>query len=683
MKTSADASPPYSHYRRVAGRLAHLLDRLQPTEPAVLGGAALLVGLTSGVGIWLFKEAIRLVEEGAGWLRQAPLGALGPAGVVVVLVVGGLVVGFIRQRWIGVERHHGVAGVMEAAALAGGRLRYGRIPAKSVAAALSIGCGASVGPEDPSVQIGANLGSMFGQWLHLSDDRVRTLTAAGAAGGIAAAFNAPIAGVFFALEIILGELGASAFGVVALASVISSVFTQAVSGAQPAFRVPPYAFNSAWELPLYLGLGLLAGPVAAGYIRLIYAAQDLFHVWRAPEWLKPAAAGLVVGSVALFLPQVLGVGYATIEGILGGELLAPALLLSLLVARLWLTPLSLGGGFQGGVFAPALFLGATLGAAWGGAAGRLFPSLALSPPAFALVGMAAVLAGTVRAPLTAIILLFEMTNDYHIILPLMFATAVSLYVARRLQRDSVYEFGLARRGVRLERGRDVEVLEGITVGEVMEPDTPVLNEMQPIAEAGRWLMQTRRHGLPVVNTAGALSGIFTVQDLERAQSVGAADKRVGDFCTRLLLTAYPDETIGVALRRMATRDIGRLPVVARDDPQRLLGVLRRTDLVRAYEIALARRAALRHQAHAVRLGASSGVEVVEITVETGAPCAYQPISQVRWPRQAVLASIRRGRQLIIPHGDTVLQPGDVVMAVVEEAVGVELIQLCRALAQDD
>jgi len=336
------------------------------------------------------------------------------------------------------------------------------------------------------------------------------------------------------------------------------------------------------------------------------------------------------------------------------------------MAKLVLTPVSIGGGFPGGVFAPSLFLGATLGAAYGLGVRRFFPALNIAPPAFAMVGMAAVLAGAVHAPLTAIILLFEMTNNYRIILPLMFAVAVSLLVSQRMQSDSVYVLGLARKGVRLEHGRDVEVLDTVTVGEVMQAELSSLHESDSLEAAADLLMQTRHHGLPVLNADGELVGIFTVQDLERGQS----DKdsgicTVGQACARDLLVAYPDETIGAALRRMGARDIGRLPVVARDNQSRLLGVLHRTDIVRAYDVALSRRVVTRHRAQQVRLGAFSGTNVEEIVVASGSPCAGKRISQVAWPRESVVATIRRGQQMIIPHGNTVLRVGDVLVVVAE------------------
>ncbi len=661
----------------ISTSLPRLLDRLQPSESMVLGGAAVVVGLTSGVGVWLFKRLIDLFHsityDGLG----GALSTISPWLIALVPVVGGLIVGLLMHFFVGEERHHGVAGIMEAVALAGGRLRYKRAPVKVVAAALSIGAGASVGPEDPSVQIGASLGSMFGQWLHLSDERVRTLVAAGSAGGIAAAFNAPIAGVFFALEIIVGELAGSMFGVVVLAAVISSVFTQAVAGTQPAFRVSGYAFNSFRELPLYLGLGVIAGPVSALYIRGLYWAQDFFHGLSLPRWIKPAVAGAVVGVTALALPQVLGVGYTTIEQILGSANLSVTLMIALLIAKLIMTPVSIGGGFPGGVFAPSLFLGATLGAAYGLVVQQLLPSWSLAPAAFAMVGMAAVLAGTVHAPLTAIILLFEMTNDYHIILPLMFAVAISLVISQRMQHDSVYVHGLARKGIRIQRGRDVEVLQNLTVGEVMQEDVTRLHETDLLKDAADVFMRTRHHGLPVLDADERLIGILTVQDIEHAQTHGGnTNPPIGEICTRELLVTYPDESIGAALRRMGARDVGRLPVVARDDERHLLGVLRRTDMVRAYDIALTRRAAVRHRAHQVRLGAVTDVQVQEVTIAENAPCANRRVSEVTWPRDSVIATLRRGQRVIIPHGDTLLKPGDVLVIAAEGEARQQAHKLC-------
>jgi len=641
-----------------------------------LGVLAVLVGLLSGGSIWLFK---RLIDDLTRWLfGEAP--AAGSAWLVLIPALGGLVVGLIVHFWVGEEKLHGTAGILQSVAISGGRLRYSKTPVKTLAAILSIGSGASVGPEDPSVQIGAGIGSMFGQVFRLPEERLTTLVAAGAAAAIAAAFNAPIAGVFFALEIILGEIGGSASGMIVVAAVTSAVLTQAVSGTQPAFQIPAYAFNSAWELPLYLVLGVLAGPVSAAYVRLVYVFQDLFGAWKAPRWIKPAIAGLAVGAVGFFLPQIFGVGYATIGAILNTHSFSIPLLLFLLIAKLILTPVSIGGGFIGGVFAPSLFIGAALGGLVGSLADLLFPALAIHPAAFALVGMAAVLAGAVHAPLTAALLLFEMTGDYRIILPLMLAVAVSLLVSQRIQRDSVYAMGLARRGFRLDRGRDVDVLAALTVGEVMRTRPDTLNETMSVGQAAEWMAKNRRHGLPVVNAAGELTGVLTLGDIDRAVEQGRRDAPVAEWCTHHLVTATPDEPLAFALRRMSQHDFGRLPVVARDNPLKLVGVLRRADVIHAYLPALRQRTLQRHTEQAARLDSFTPARMVvtEVLVERGSPADGKPLKAIAFPHDCLIASVQRGSEVFIPRGDAYLQAGDRVVVVARPAEQAEALRLCAA-----
>jgi chloride channel protein, CIC family len=653
----------------VKTRLFLWLERIKSSQTLILGGLAILVGLATGVGVWIFKWLIE-------FLYRFALGSVSGWKIALVPVAGGLIVGLVTHYLIGDEKLHGTAAIMQSVALAGGRLRYQKTPVKTAAAVLSIGSGASVGPEDPAVQIGASLGSMLGQITRLPDDRIRTLVAAGAASAIAAAFNAPIAGVFFSLEIVLGEITGNALGLILVAAVTSSMFTQAVSGSSPAFQVPTYSFVSIWQLPLYLVLGLLAGPLSAIYVYLLYFMQQRFHGWHVPQPLKTASAGLAVGLVGIFLPQVMGVGYETIGEVLNNTYFPIWLLLALLIAKIVLTPVSLGGGFYGGVFAPSLFIGSMLGGAVGTMFASLFPGLGINPSAFALVGMAAVLAGAVHAPLTAVILLFEMTNDYRIILPLMFAVAVSLILSQRIQKDSVYAMGLARHGIRLDRGRDVEVMGAITVGEAMQMRTDTLLETMELNAAAEKLAESRHHGLPVVNEQGLLVGILTVQDLERSNG-----PLVRDACTPEVEVAFPDETLNIALRRMSHRDVGRLPVVARENPHQLLGILRRADVIRAYEIALTRRVAQRHHEHAVRLDAltPARVDVSDVAVEYGAQVEGRRISEIPFPRGCVVASVRRRGHVFIPHGDTILRAGDVLVVVAEGTAREEVSRLCQRL----
>jgi chloride channel protein, CIC family len=427
--------------------------RLRPSETAIFAVAAALVGLGSGVGVWLFIGLIKLANQLYFGLLGGELLQYGVWMIILIPCFGGLIVGLVARYFIYNHREMfaGVAGIKKAVALDGGRLKYKQAPARVIASILSLGAGASVGPEDPSVQIGSNVGSMVGQTLQLTPERIRALTAAGAAGGIAAAFNAPIAGLFFAMEVILGSLGGRSFGFIGLAAVTSTVFTQAVVGQEPAFHVPHYTYNSIWELPLYFALGLITGPIAAFYARLIHIMHDRFAKWNVPQLVKPVTAGLILGIVAIWLPQVMGFGYDTIETVLKGAMPPLLILIALFVAKLVLTALCLGGGFFGGVFAPALFIGAMLGAAYGVVVQELFPALQLEPSAFSLVGMAAMLAGAIHAPLTAIMVMFEMTGDYHIILPLIFATTVSLAVSQKIEHESVYTIGLARAGIHLDR----------------------------------------------------------------------------------------------------------------------------------------------------------------------------------------------------------------------------------------
>lgn len=658
--------------------LTHHPRYIQSRTTLMYGGLAIGIGLASGLGVFFFKFLIDFFHELLFIdLNQKIIPWLSWSAVFIP-VLGGVLVGLIRHFFVGEERHHGVAGIMEAAALAGGRLRYSRIPAKTITSALSIGSGASVGPEDPSVQIGANIGSMVGQKLHLSDDTVRTLVAAGAAAGIAAAFNAPIAGVFFALEVILGQIGANTMGAIVISAVASAVITQALSGSQPAFIIPKYAFNSAWELPLYFGLGLLSGPIAALYVHLVYTAHDLFRKWRAPNWIKPAVAGFAIGISGFFFPQILGVGYDTIELILAGENLGLFLLLALVVAKLILTPISLGSGFMGGVFAPSLFIGAVFGAAYGSFSDAMIPNLALSPAAFAMVGMAAVLAGTVHAPLTAIILLFEMTNDYRIILPLMFSVIVSMLISQILQRDSVYTLGLTQKGIRLNRGRDIEILQAITVEEVMQTPPPALLETDSLERAGDIFTENKHYALPVINVFGDLIGILTVRDLERASEQAQSDQAIFEVFTRDPITVFPDENIDQALLKMSPKDLGRLPVVSRDNPSRLIGWLRRNDIIRAYEIAITRRAVLKHSVHQIRLDAFSSdqVNIIEVTVQPGSKCANHLVNELKFPKESMIATLRRGRRTIIPRGDTLLQSGDVLVIVADEEAKPIIQSMC-------
>ena len=652
--------------------LFHLLQRLHPSENSMLLMIAITVGLATGLGIWLYRVGIEVFHEiFVVELEHLLGGPLGKATIIVGLAVAGFIVGWLMKRFVGTERHHGVAGIMEACALGGGRLPYEKMPAKAVASAISLGAGASVGPEDPSVQIGSNIGSLLGQRLHLTEDRVRLLVAAGAASAIAAAFDAPIAGVFFALEVILIEFTTNAFGVVVLAAVVSAVTSQAIEQAmplhEPALNLLNYRLGSLPEIPLYGLMGLLLAPIAAGFIRSIYWQREWWH--KHIHWSRPvqtAFAGAVVGIVGVFLPQILGPGRETMNEVLS----APGeftiwLLLIIGAAKFVMTGFSLAGGFVGGVFAPTLFIGLMFGSLFG----RVLESLGVGgfvsdPQAYAIVGMAAMMAGVVRSPITAIMLVFELTNDYRLILPIMLAAVACIYLTSRFAPLGIYALGLAKHGIHLQEGRDVDLMQGITVGEVMSTP-PTITESAGLMELRNILRQNRMRSISVVNETGDLIGIVTLSDLQRTyeeRSEESAQLTVGDITTRAVVTVHPNDVLWRAIRMMGLREVGRLPVTD-ERTGKLVGMVSRHDVVAAYNKAIARKLEDQHNAEQVRLSNLTGAHVVEIAVSESAPIAGMLIRDVHWPAESVVASILRRNKLLVPHGDTELRAGDWVTMV--------------------
>ena len=443
---------------------------------------------------------------------------LGSAFVVLAPAVGGLLYGPLVRLFAPEARGHGVPEVMYAVSQHGGRIKGRVAVVKALASAVCIGSGGSVGREGPIVQIGSALGSWLAQTVRLPESRVRTLVACGAAGGIAATFNAPIAGVFFALELLLADFAAGAFGAVVLASVTASIIGRAFLGDRAFLELPPFHVSSAIEYPLFILLGLLAALAGIGFTRVLYMIEDLCDwAWRGPEWLRPVVGGLLLGSVLLVLPQMYGVGYPVLQAGVAGSY-AVGFLLLLLVGKIIATSLTIGIGGSGGVFAPSLFIGAMLGAAFGEVAGYLNPALQGEVGAFALVGMGAVFGGAARAPITAVIIMFELTGEYSIILPLMLAIVVATGMSRILSRDTIYTLKLRRRGIDLERHPGTELLRSLTAGAVMDTGLQPLPSHMAVSEAARRLLAEGHLALPVADQNGLLAGVVTVHSLSEVLS---------------------------------------------------------------------------------------------------------------------------------------------------------------------
>jgi CIC family chloride channel protein len=667
--------------KRLTQRLGGWLDRHQPPETVMLMATSLVVGIGAGLGAVVFRWLIDQVQFLSFEGLHSALPVLGDYVLVLAPALGGLLVGPLIYFFAREAKGHGVPEVMEAVALRGGRIRPIVAVIKSLASSLSIGSGGSVGREGPIVQIGSALGSTLGQVLHMSDERIRNLVACGAAGGIAATFNAPIAGVLFALEVILGEFSVRYFSTVVISSVTASVVGRIAFGDVPAFQVPPYQMVSPWELVFYALMGVLAALVAVSFTRILYLFEDLFDAWkRFPEYLKAALGGILLGLGGLIFARAnlnlglgvpgqpvafYGVGYEAMEWALLGEG-GVSLLLALMGIKILATSLTIGSGGSGGIFAPSLFLGSMFGGAFGHVVHNLFPTVTASPGAFALVGMAAVFAGTARAPITAIIILFEMTDDYRIILPLMLTTVVSTILAEHLSKESIYTLKLSRRGIRLERGRDIDVMQGVLVGEAMTTDADTVSADMDLRELALLFAETHHHGFPVLEESGGLFGVVTLQDLARARERGPLEnRRVRDIATRSVLTVHPDEPMWVALKRLGTRDVGRLPVVDRRNPRRLLGLIRRSDIVRAYRVGINRRLDLQERVDKLRLGKLTGTEFAEVVVQPFSPLIGKRVQELPLPEDCLLTTARRGNKVILLHGDSTIQEGDRIVAVAD------------------
>jgi CIC family chloride channel protein len=449
-------------------------------------GGLLVLALAIGAGAagfavlfrWLIKTFTLLLSGHPDYAAvpgaaNPHLPGLGRWFVLFTPVVAGLVYGPLVHFFAREARGHGVPEVMYAVARRGGRIAPQVAAVKALASALCIGGGGSVGREGPIVQIGSALGSTLGRVIRVPEHRLRVLVACGAAGGIAATFNAPLAGVFFAMELILADFAAEAFGMVVIASVTSAAIGRAILGDKPFLTLPAFTVGHPQQYLLFALLGLLAGIVGVSFTRGLYAIEDLCDaVWRGPEWLRPAVGGLVLGGVLLVLPQMYGVGYPVLSNAILDRY-AVGFLLLLLVGKIVATSLTIGIGGSGGVFAPSLFIGAMLGSAYGAILHAVAPSLAGPTGAYGLIGMGAVFAGSARAPITAVVIMFELTGQYAIILPLMTAIVLATGVSHRLSRDTVYTLKLRRRGVDLGT-RETIAARRARVGEVMGEVPPPL-----------------------------------------------------------------------------------------------------------------------------------------------------------------------------------------------------------------
>ncbi|MGC9346529.1 MAG: chloride channel protein [Anaerolineae bacterium] len=641
---------------------------------------AVLVGvLTSGVSIgfvWLIRLLTRWFDE----LRSSWMG-IAPLLTVLIPALGGLAAGLLIT-YIAVEiRYGGISEVLQAIALRGSRLRGRIIWAKLLATALCIGTGGAAGRVGPIVLIGAALGSQVGQRFRLTDERIRNLAACGAAAGIATTFNAPIAGVIFALEVILGEFTETFFATIVISAVTSSIISRSVLGTDVAFEIPAHGLAQPLEILFYVPLGTLAALVAWAFIKSFYATRDLTErAHRIPPPLRPALGGLLLGALALIVPQVLGGGFDQVEVALNGQLALP-LMAVLVVAKLVATDATMGTGSSGGVFAPALFMGAMLGGAFGEALHLLLPTMPIAPSGtYALVGMAAVFGAAAHAPMTALLIVFEMSNSYNLILPLMLATGLSTVIARALEPESIYTLSLARQGIHVERGQEMDVLQNVRVDQAMIDEPVTIQSTKHLNELATLIDRTHHGAYPVLESDGAIAGIVSRQDLAAARERWEDwdEHRISEIYKQKVISAYPDESVSVALQRMGVHNVGWLAVVNRDNPQHIVGIIHRSDVGTAYQRALQERGVSRRDAVRQRLEAQAAEVVVDLDVPPDSPLVGLPIRAVSWPDGSLIVAVHRDDEVLVGHGDVVIQPGDQLRAYARKTSVPEL----RALIGD-
>jgi CIC family chloride channel protein len=547
--------------------------------------AAVVVGILGGYGAIVFRFMIHWFQEAAWRTHEyspAYVGGLPWWVIVLTPAAGGVIVGLVARYFTPEAKGHGVPEVMEAVALNEGRIRPRVVVGRALASSLSIATGGSVGREGPIVQIGAAIGSSVGQFLRAGPGRLRTLAACGAGAGMAATFNAPIGGALFAVEVVIGDFGVPLFSPIVMASVAATVVSRAYLGDLPAFAIPHYSLVHPAELFAYAVLGVLAGLLAIVFIRVLYFAEDQLDAIAVPLPIKAALGGAAVGVIALEYPGVFGVGYETINvALMGSPTLG--LLLMLLVAKLLATSITIGSGGSGGVFAPSLFLGAMLGAAVGHGVQAIAGGACAPPGAYALVGMGAVVAATTHAPITAILIIFELTNEYRVILPLMTSCIISVLLSTRLHPNSIYTLKLTRRGVNLLGGTDINLLRGVRVRDVMRNNVVTVSPRMALPALLSVVARSNARSFYVVDDNLNLQGVISMMEVQALlPSVEALKDLVvaSDLASSSGPTVSPDDTLDTVVGRMDGGNHYEVPVVENGV---LIGELRTEDMLARYK----------------------------------------------------------------------------------------------------
>lgn len=553
---------------------------------------AVLVGVCAGYGNLLFRYLIGFFQNlFYGTKSEYVLEVLNNTPfykILLIPAIGGLMVGLISIIFK-TAKGHGVPDVMKVIAL-NRSIKPQVALIKSVSSAITLGSGGSAGREGPIVQIGAAIGSGVGKIFKFSSARMKTVIACGAAGGLAATFNAPIGGAMFAAEVLLGAFGLKTFSPIIISSVIATVVSRAHLGDHVTFEAPEYVFQSVLELPLYTIMGMLCAFIGVMFIRFFYSVEEKFEALRVPSWTKPAIGGLLMGVVALFSRDVMGVGYDTIDAILSHD--TGFILIILVLLKIIATSLTLGSGGSGGLFVPSLYIGAATGGFFGWFVNLIFPTMTGGSGAYGLVAMSAMLAATIRAPLTAILIIFEITQSYTIILPLMMTAIVANIFAGWLEKESIFTWILTKQGVRIHKGAEESVLEKLRVGDVMLSQVTTFREDTPFRHILESVKLAKHTYFPVLDKDECLVGILSLDNIrEIIFEEGLEDIVVaGEICTRdAIIYVTEEDTLLTATEKLGIKDLGALPVIkeTEDGRLKLRGLLKRGDIIMHYNKSIA------------------------------------------------------------------------------------------------
>jgi CIC family chloride channel protein len=648
-----------------------------------------LVGVGVGVGAAALVLVIDGIAQGFDTLESLVDGQRW--WVVIAVPLGFLVAWWVAKRFAPEVEGDGVPDVIAALGVRDGRIRGRVVPAKIVATALTLGGGGSGGREGPIVQIGAAVGSVISRFFHLGPDQIRSLVAAGAGAGIGASFNAPIAGMLFAMEVILGSFAVRHLSAIVIASVVAAITSRSIVGEELTIRAASYTLEDPRQLIVFLLLSVVAAFAGVGLLRGV----DVLDRWRLARanlkgW-RPVIFGLVVGAIGLVEPDVLGTGQEFLSRILvESDLVERAgiagtvwwALVLIALAKLVATAFTTTSGAAGGAFFPSLFIGASLGAGLGRLLEPIWGFGTLKPGSLALVGMATVIAAVARAPLTAMMIAFELTGarDYGLVLPLMLGTVMATFIADRFHNESLYTGTLRRRGIKFAPHGEGDLLDTVIVGDVMHQPHATANPDQTLAEAQQRMSRYKYNGLAVLDD-GLVVGVVTVADVIRAG--GPSDTvRVSEVMTARPVTVTPNTPVSRAMERLASLGIGRLPVVAEDGSGKFVGLFRREEAVRAYHRALGNRTDRELGRRRLDQRTDPGVAYYDFRVPPGSIADGKLVREVAWPEGSTLVSIRRDREVIVPSGATSLLAGDVITAFGTPSSRGEMIERLNAGADE-